>query len=62
VETVLRGNPQFKNKSQHDIDWWLHEVSKREWTKKRVGKSVAQVDEFRYGIVGDFLMRGYLQE
>jgi hypothetical protein len=56
------GNPQFKNKLQHDIDWWLHEVSKREWAKKRVGKAVAQVDEFRFGAVGDSLMRKYLQE
>jgi hypothetical protein len=56
------GDPQFKNKKQHEIDWVLHEISKREWAKKRVGKSVAQADEFRHGKVGDALMRKYLQE
>jgi hypothetical protein len=56
------GDPQFKNKKQHEIDWVMHEVSKREWAKKRVGKSAAQVDEFRHSGVGDALMRKYLQE
>jgi hypothetical protein len=56
------GDPQFQNKKQHEIDWVLHEVSKREWAKKRVGKAVAQVDEFRHGKVGEALMRKYLQE
>ena len=37
-------------------------VSKREWAKRRVGKAVAQVDEFRHVAAGDSLMRKYLQE
>jgi hypothetical protein len=58
------GNPQYKNKSQHDIDWVMHEVSKREWAKKRIGKSLAQVDEFRHGAgnVHDEIMREYLED
>jgi len=58
------GDPQFKNKLQHDIDWLQHEVSKRDWAKKRIGKSVAQIDEFRHGggNVEDEIMRKYLEE
>ena len=56
------GDPQYKNKMQHEIDWVLHEVSKQEWAKKRVGESPAQVEELRHGSVGDALMREYLQE
>lgn len=59
-------DPQFKNKLQHEIDWVLHEVSRREWAKKRIGKSLAQIDEFRHGPSGhnieDQLMRKYLEE
>ena len=36
------GDPQFKNKQQHETDWVRHEVSKRQWAKKRVGKSAAR--------------------
>jgi hypothetical protein len=57
------GDPQYKDKLQHNIDWMLREVSKREWAKKRVGKSVAQIDEFRHGAgnVEDRLMAKYLE-
>ncbi len=33
-----------------------------EWAKKRIGKSLAQVDEFRHSDVEDKLMREYLEE
>jgi len=58
------GNPQFKNKLQHDIDWVLRDVSKRAWAKKRIGKSLALVDEFRHGAgnVEDKIMRKYLED
>jgi hypothetical protein len=57
------GDPQYKNKEQHELDWMLHELSKREWAKKRIGKALAQIDEFRHGPgnIGDTLMLEYLE-
>jgi hypothetical protein len=56
------GDLRYKNKLQHDVDWIRHEMSKREWAKKRIGKSRAQIDEIRHSAVGDAVMEKYLEE
>jgi hypothetical protein len=54
------GNPQYQNKRMHEIDWIRHQLAEREWARKRVGKSVAHIDEFWHD--SDGLMLKYLQE
>jgi hypothetical protein len=57
------GNPQYQDKGRHALDWVLHEASKREWAKKRIGKSAAMIDEMRRG-GGNFedkLVRKFLE-
>jgi hypothetical protein len=56
------GDLRYKNKLQHDVDWIRHEMSKREWAKKRIGKFRAQIDEIRHSAVGDAVMEKYLEE
>jgi hypothetical protein len=45
-----------------DREWETTQVAKREWARKRIGKSVAQVDKFELGDIGDKLMQEYLEK
>jgi hypothetical protein len=55
------GNPNYKDPKLHEEEWIRHEQAKREWAKKRVGKSVAHVDNFtREDEVGDRIMADHL--
>ena len=54
------GEPQYQDKRMHEIDWIRHQLAEREWARKRVGKSVAHIDEFWHD--SDGLMHKYLQE
>ena len=55
------GHPNFKDPKLHEEEWVRHEEAKREWAKKRVGKSVAHVDNIsRDDEVGDKIMADHL--
>jgi hypothetical protein len=55
------GDPQYREKRQHAMDWVVHEAAKREWAKKRAGKSLAQIDKFGHGHIHDKMMQEYLE-
>jgi hypothetical protein len=50
------GNPRYKDEELHRKERITHEESKLEWARKRAGKSVAHVDEFRADKVHDKIM------
>ena len=54
-------HPQYQDKLQREIDWMTSEAAKREWAKKRVGKSQAKVDKYEHGEVAEDMMREYLE-
>ncbi len=54
------GNPKYRDAKLHEEEWIRHEQAKREWAKKRAGKSVAHVDEFRHDEVYDEIMQEHL--
>jgi hypothetical protein len=55
------GNPSFKDREMHDREWDTHEEAKKEWAKRRLGRSVAHVDKFSIDErVGDGIMQDYL--
>lgn len=57
------GNPRYKDPRLHEEEWIRCQVAKREWAKKRTGKSVAHVDNFsREDEVGDAIMEEHLAE
>lgn len=56
------GNPHFEDKKRHDMEWISCQSAKREWAKKRRGKSIARVDEFRHNEVYDKIMEDHLAE
>lgn len=57
------GNPQFKGQERHDRDWINFQNAKLEWARKRIGKSLAHVDDTtRDDSSGDSLMNDYLRE
>lgn len=53
-------NPKYKDQKLHWREWETHLQAQKEWAKKRSGRSVAHVDEFRHDGVGDKLMQDYL--
>jgi hypothetical protein len=53
-------NPKYKDEDLHRKEWEAHLRAQQEWAKKRSGRSVAHVDEFRHDGVGDKLMQDYL--
>jgi hypothetical protein len=55
------GDPQYQNEKMREREWEMHERSKHEWAKKRVGKSIAQIDKFEHGDVDDRMMKKYLR-
>jgi len=44
------------------MEWISCQSAKREWAKKRRGKSIARVDEFRHNEVYDKIMEDHLAE
>jgi hypothetical protein len=56
------GNPKYKDPKLHEEEWIRHEHAEREWGKKRAGKSVAHIDEFRHDNVFDKIMEEHLAE
>ncbi|HXN26078.1 MAG TPA: hypothetical protein VN902_03090 [Candidatus Acidoferrales bacterium] len=51
-------HPDYKNKEQHDREWKTFQQVKKEWAKKRKGRSVAHVEKFSGNDdVGDKMMR-----
>lgn len=54
------GNPKYRDAKLHEEEWIRHEQAKREWGKKRAGKSVAHIDEFRHDEVYDQIMQEHL--
>jgi hypothetical protein len=54
------GNPGYKDKALHDKEWVTHEMAKREWAKKRIGRSVAHIDKSNFDDVEDEMMNEYL--
>jgi Protein of unknown function (DUF4238) len=50
------GDPNYKDEKRRDKEWNSHQKAKREWAKKRRGKSVAHVDEFRSDKLYDKIM------
>jgi hypothetical protein len=54
-------NPDYKDRERHDRDWSTFQKAKLEWAKRRVGKSLAHVDNYsREDQVGDDMMAEYL--
>lgn len=56
------GNPKYKDPKLHEKEWIRHEPAHREWGRKRAGKSVAHVDDFRHDDVYDKIMEEDLAE
>ena len=55
-------HPNFKEQERHDRDWFSFQNAKLEWARKRVGKSLAHVDDtMREDSAGDSLMNDYLR-
>ena len=56
------GNPGFKDKRQHESDWVTAQHAKQEWAKRRIGRSVAHIDDPPRGdVAGDKVMEDYLR-
>jgi hypothetical protein len=56
-------DPDYKDRERHDRDWSTFQKAKLEWAKKRVGKSLAHVDNYsREDQVGDDMMAEYLRQ
>jgi len=54
-------NPRYRDRDLHEIEWETHNRAKEQWAKRRVGRSVAHVDNTtREDEVGDSIMRDYL--
>jgi hypothetical protein len=56
------GHPAFSDKKQHEVESLTRDLAQKEWAKKRVGRSLAHVDN-QLGsddVVGDKLLRDYL--
>lgn len=49
----------YRSKRMRERDWVTRDTAKREWAKKRAGKSVAQNDKFQRGDIQDKLMREF---
>jgi len=57
-----RNHPSYQDKKLHDQEWHSHLRARKEWALKRLGKSVAHVDDHdRTDDVGDKLMNKYLE-
>lgn len=54
------GNPNYQDEKLHDREWQTSQSAKREWAKKRAGKSVAHVDQLEHDEVSDEIMNDYL--
>jgi hypothetical protein len=55
-------NPSYQDKKRHSKEWETHLWARQEWAKKRVGKSVAHVEELGgRSAGGDKLMMNYLK-
>jgi len=54
------GNPKYEDRKLREKEWATHLRARQEWAKKRLGKSVANVD--RLGDVGDKMMQDYLRK
>lgn len=54
-------NPNFEDKRMRERDHVMFDRAKKAWAKMRVGKSVAQTDEHRFGHVYDTMMSEYLK-
>jgi hypothetical protein len=54
-------NPRYLDEALREREWAAHTDAQREWAKKRVGRSVAHVDDTtREDEVGDSMMQDYL--
>jgi hypothetical protein len=57
------GNPKFEDKKQQNLEFKKFENAKREWAKKRIGKSLGQViEQVRNNSFYDRMMHEYLQK
>ena len=54
-------NPKYRDEGLREKEWETRLKAQREWAKRRVGKSVACVDERLGRDVGDKLMENYLR-
>jgi hypothetical protein len=55
------GDPNYDDQRRRQKEWDLHQKVQRAWARKRVGRSVAHVDEGPLGDrAGDSLMQKYL--
>lgn len=56
-------NPNYRDQELHEREWAAHIQAQKEWAKKRLGRSVAHVDNFcREDEVSDSIMQDYLAE
>jgi hypothetical protein len=53
-------NPNYRDKDLHDREWLTHFEARKEWAKKRSGRSRAHVDKFNHDEVEDKIMEDYL--
>ncbi len=56
------GNPEYEDKELSPREWETHLTAQREWARKRVGRSLARVDD-RMGedTVADRILEKYLR-
>ena len=56
------GQPKYKDKKQRDQEWVITQEAKKEWAKKRLGKSRAHRDKFGGGDLGDVSLDAFLRK
>jgi len=56
------GSPRFEDKKQQNLEFRKFENAKREWAKRRAGKAVARVIDFRNNDFYDRYMQEYMEE
>jgi hypothetical protein len=55
-------HPNYRDKKLHDQEWVAHQRTKKEWAKKREGRSVAHIDKFNADELHDKIMREDIAE
>jgi uncharacterized protein DUF4238 len=53
-------NPKYRDEDLRRKEWKRHLEARKEWAKKRAGRSVAHVDKMNHDEVGDKMMLEYL--
>lgn len=50
-------DPEYNDESLRNLERHTHQLAKKEWAKKRIGRSVAHIDKFEHDEIHDKLMQ-----